>query len=89
MLLSCLAMMLAGQSSDFPAYSVVPLSGVTIPGLPAVTSHICVDQFGYLPDGSKVAVISDPQKGYNSFDHYLSGGTLELRTRAGKTVGAA
>ena len=86
MLLSCLAMMLAGQSSDFPAYSVVPLSGVTIPGLPAVTSHICVDQFGYLPDGSKVAVISDPQKGYNSFDHYLSGGTLELRTRAGKTV---
>jgi len=71
---------------DFPAYSVAPLSGVTIAGLPAVTSHICVDQFGYLPDGSKVAVISDPQKGYNANDHYTCGSKLEVRDRSGKTV---
>ena len=86
MLLTCLAMMLTWQESNFPAYSVTPLSGVTIPGLPAVTSHICVDQFGYLPEGAKVAVISDPQKGFNAFDHYQCGPLLELRTRSGKTI---
>ena len=65
---------------------MVPISGVTIPGLPAVTGHICVDQFGYLPNAAKVAVISDPQKGYNDFDHYTPGSKLVLRTRAGQTV---
>jgi len=79
-------LMLGRFDGDFPAYSVVPLSGVTIAGLPAVTSHICVDQFGYLPDESKVAVISDPQKGYNAFDHYTCGSKLEIRSRDGKTV---
>jgi hypothetical protein len=74
------------QSGRFPAYSVVPLSGRTVPGLPAVTSHICVDQFGYLPNQAKVAVIANPVKGYNSFDHYACGSRMELRTHDGKTV---
>jgi len=80
------ALIFGSLQSTYPPYSVRPLTGVTIPGLPAITSHICVDQFGYLPDGAKVAVISDPVKGYNSFDHYTPGPKLELRTRAGKSV---
>ena len=52
---------------------------VTIPGLPPVTRHIHVDQFGYLPDEQKVAVISDPRKGANAGDHFTPGPVLELR----------
>ncbi len=74
-----------GQTS-YPAYSVKPLTGVTIPGLPEITSHICVDQFGYLPDEAKVAIVSDPVKGYNSFDHYKPGDVLLLKDRKGRSV---
>src|SRR5579872_265962 len=86
MVIAALALLVGAAQASYPAYSVQPLSGVTIAGLPAVTSHICVDQFGYLPSGEKVAVISDPQKGYNSFDHYQPGPTLEIRSKDGKTV---
>jgi len=75
----------AGQSG-YPAYAVPRLEGVTIPGLPEVTGHLCVDQFGYLPDEQKVAVISDPVKGYNAFDHYTPGPNLQLKNLVGKTV---
>src|SRR5271168_5115774 len=75
-----------GSAQTVPAYAVRPLHGVTIQGLPPVTGHICVDQFGYLPQGDKVAVISDPQRGYNSGDHYACGARLQLRSRAGNTV---
>ncbi|MEM6348679.1 MAG: glycoside hydrolase family 9 protein, partial [Bacteroidota bacterium] len=40
---------------------------------------IRVDQFGYLPDMTKVAVISNPQTGFNSADSYIPNATLELR----------
>lgn len=86
MLLAPVALSLAQSQSQYPAYSVKPLSGVTISGLPEVTSRLCVDQFGYLPDAAKVAVISDPVKGYNAFDHYTPGAKLEVRTCSGKTV---
>jgi hypothetical protein len=71
---------------QLPAYAVSRLSGVTIPGLPPVTGHICVDQFGYLPEGDKVAVINDPQIGYNAGDHYVPSRMLIIRTRTGKSV---
>src|SRR6188472_1758475 len=71
----------SGPSADYPPYAVPKLQGVTVPGLPAVTSRIQVDQFGYLPDGAKVAVLSDPQKGYNASDSYTPGATLEVKTR--------
>jgi hypothetical protein len=86
MLSLILAVLLRAQSDKYPAYALVPLSGVTVAGLPAVTSHICVDQFGYLPGEQKVAVISDPQKGYNAFDHYAPGGKLEVRKKTGETA---
>jgi len=43
------------------------------------TRRITVDQFGYLPELPKVAVISDPQVGYNSAESYTPGGMLEVR----------
>jgi hypothetical protein len=61
--------------------------GVAIPALPPVTSHIHVDQFGYLPDETKMAVVSDPQNGFNAADHFTVSSTLELRQVAdGKIV---
>ena len=74
-------MVLASQVPAYPAYAVPRLEGETIKGLPPVTGRICVDQFGYLPSAEKVAVISDPQKGYNSADHYTPGKTLLVRRR--------
>ena len=68
------------------AYSIPHLSGVTIPGLPPVDGHICVDQFGYLPDSQKVAVISHPNRGFNQNDPYLGGIFLQVRRRDGKSV---
>ena len=35
-------------------------------GLPPVSPFIVVDQFGYLPDGEKVAVLRNPQMGFDS-----------------------
>jgi endoglucanase len=38
-----------------------------------------VDQFGYLPDAVKVAVIADPVHGWNGDETYTPGGVLEVR----------
>lgn len=86
MLMVAAALFGVGLQFSYPPYAVRPLTGATIQGLPAITSHICVDQFGYLPDAVKVAVIADPVKGYNAFDHYTPGQRLEVRTRAGRPV---
>lgn len=41
---------------------------------PAVYSkHIKIDQFGYLPNSRKVAVIADPQTGYNASESFNPG----------------
>jgi len=37
------------------------------------TYHIKIDQFGYLPGAKKVAVIADPQVGYNAAEAFLPG----------------
>ena len=41
--------------------------------------HLLVDQFGYLPDEAKVAVIRDPQAGYDKADRFTPGPHYELR----------
>ena len=66
--------------------SVPTLSGVTVSGLPPVTGHIHVDQFGYLPDEHKVAVLSDPRQGFNAADHFTPGPLLEVRQVADGAV---
>jgi len=45
-----------------------------------ISSFIHVDQFGYMPNAEKVAVISNPQEGFNSGQTYIPGPSLELRT---------
>lgn len=42
------------------------------------SKFIHIDQFGYLPNAVKVAVISDPQIGFNAGDNYTAPATLEL-----------
>ncbi|MFD2334492.1 glycoside hydrolase family 9 protein [Cohnella sp. GCM10020058] len=49
-----------------------------VPGA-IVQKYIMIDQFGYQPDGDKVAVLVDPQVGFNAADAYTPGGTLEVR----------
>ena len=41
--------------------------------------HILVDQFGYLPDEVKVAVIRDPQWGYDKSDRFAPGERYQVR----------
>lgn len=43
------------------------------------SSFIHVDQFGYFPDAEKVAVLSDPQVGYNASESYTPSNNLEVR----------
>lgn len=50
--------------------------------LPVCAQHtdlIRIDQFGYLPHAPKVAVLSDPQEGYNAGRSYTPGSVLEVR----------
>jgi hypothetical protein len=73
--------------SPYPARAVPRLEGVTRPGLPPVTGRIHVDQFGYLPAAAKVAVLSDPKRGYNAGDEYAPPAELEVRAvESGETV---
>ena len=52
----------------------------------AATPYIMVDQFGYRPQDNKVAVIVDPQQGYNAADSYLPGEVIEVRKWRDSTV---
>ena len=49
------------------------------PSLPAFNPHILVDQFGYRPQDPKVAVIRNPQVGYDRADQFAPGSRYELR----------
>ena len=44
-----------------------------------ISEFIHVDQFGYLPNQNKVAVLSNPEVGFNSSSSYTPGSTIELR----------
>ncbi|MBW2531726.1 MAG: glycoside hydrolase family 9 protein, partial [Deltaproteobacteria bacterium] len=44
-----------------------------------VSTQIKVDQFGYRPGDDKVAVITDPQQGFNAADSFTPGDTYEVR----------
>lgn len=41
--------------------------------------YIVVDQFGYTPELAKVAILVNPEKGWNAADSYQPQGTLEVR----------
>lgn len=45
----------------------------------AFSRRIAVDQFGYMPEMAKVAVISDPQTGFNAAESFTPNTTLQVR----------
>jgi hypothetical protein len=45
---------------------------------PPVSKYIVVDQFGYLPDLEKVAVIRDPQTGFDASESFTPGASYAL-----------
>jgi hypothetical protein len=87
MIAAGLAATAASAQSAYPDFAIPRLEGVTVPGLPAITSRFHVDQLGYRPSFDKVAVISDPQRGYNAAESYTPGPVIEVREKAtGKVV---
>ncbi|MFN3403831.1 MAG: glycoside hydrolase family 9 protein [Cytophagaceae bacterium] len=51
----------------------------TSAGPGTTTERIHIDQFGYLPNAPKYAVISDPQQGFNAAVSFTPGTTYEVR----------
>jgi hypothetical protein len=44
----------------------------------ALSKFIVVDQFGYLPDSEKIAVVRDPQVGFDASDRFAPGASYSL-----------
>ncbi len=68
-----------------PAYPAMPTAAAPVPP-PAgqgnavrLQKYIVVDQFGYRPADGKVAVLVDPELGWNAGDHYVPGRTLSVK----------
>ena len=55
------------------------LSEVSAHGEERVIPYIMIDQFGYRPNDEKVAVLVDPQEGFNADDSFEPSGTVEVR----------
>lgn len=64
--MKCKTIVLIGLLLSFSAYSFALPPG-------AVSKHIKIDQFGYLPNSKKFAVIVDPQTGYNAAESFSPG----------------
>jgi endoglucanase len=47
-------------------------------GEPIISKLIVVDQFGYLPDAQKIAIVRDPQVGYDANESYTPSEVLNL-----------
>ncbi|MEO1654496.1 MAG: glycoside hydrolase family 9 protein, partial [Bacteroidota bacterium] len=54
-----------------------------------ISNFIHVDQFGYPPNGIKVAVISNPQQGYNASASFNPSARLEVRKQNNQVVFSA
>jgi hypothetical protein len=48
--------------------------------------HITIDQFGYRPNDEKVAVIADPQEGFNKNQRFTPGKVYQIRRVANSEV---
>lgn len=62
-------------------------SSSTTTGSATVSAFMVVDQFGYLPDAQKIAVIRDPQTGYDADKSFTPSASLSLvNMTTGETV---
>ncbi len=57
---------------------ILATAAIVLAQIGTTTTHIIIDQFGYRPNDQKIAVISNPQQGFNADDHYSPGSTLEV-----------
>jgi hypothetical protein len=69
-----------------PVYTLLIIQFIVMSLNGQVSQFIHVDQFGYHLTAEKVAVLSDPQVGYNAALSYLPGTTLELRNATTNAV---
>jgi len=60
------------------AASSMAASSTASVGAATISAFIVVDQFGYLPDAKKIAVIRDPQTGYDAALSFTPGATYQL-----------
>ncbi|MEK0317318.1 glycoside hydrolase family 9 protein [Cohnella sp. 56] len=65
-------------AGSWPGSGAKASAAEALPGV-TVQKYIMIDQFGYLPDGDKVAVLVDPQVGFNAADAYTPGSTMQVR----------
>jgi endoglucanase len=75
--------LLVGCARASPPSSERPAVGPAAPGISGqirFDHHLLVDQFGYLPAETKVAVIRDPQIGYDSADRFVPGEVYQVRS---------
>jgi len=52
------------------------VAGAFPAGAQAPSTFLHVDQFGYLPEAAKIAVIADPQVGFNANAAYIPGASF-------------
>ncbi|PCD01846.1 LacI family transcriptional regulator [Sphingomonas spermidinifaciens] len=90
---SALAWTVGSPTSDTPspsASSTAPVSSAPTPiarsSAMTLGPGIVIDQFGYLPSHQKVAVIRDPQTGYDAGDSLTPGGTYQVVNAANNAV---
>jgi hypothetical protein len=79
-----------GATLGAPATATVTINGSSMGNGGANTvmidKHILVDQFGYRPNDAKVAVIRNPQTGFDSSDRITPGTAYQLRRAADGAV---
>lgn len=77
--LSSVAASSLAASSTPVASSVASVAASSVAsGAPTISAFIVVDQFGYLPDAKKIAVVRDPQTGHDAALSFTPGATYQL-----------
>ncbi len=66
----------------FAVCFVIQVSGMVRADDGVVTPQITIDQFGWLPQAHKVAILADPVKGQNAGQSYRPGKSFEIRREA-------
>ncbi len=81
-----------GNTSDTPTGTTTTSptttgEGELHPGAAPTTPFIVVDQFGYRPDSAKLAVVRDPEQGFDEAEDFTPGSTYALmRATTGEQV---
>lgn len=75
----------SGGSSNVSGGAPPMESDVPVPAEP-VSKFIVLDQFGYLPDAEKIAVLRDPELGFDAADAYTPGSKYQVIDALTKAV---